>query len=77
MAINTSRDVGAVPIACRATPSKFMRFSGVKEGSSISGLYRDLCDEGMSLNSRLQVVGWSNQDSLPRPHAHGFLRDHG
>jgi len=37
----------------------------------------DLCDEGMSLNSRLQVVGYSNQVSCGGPHAHGFLWEHG
>lgn len=38
----------------------------------------DLCDEGMSLNSRLQVVGYSNQVVChTRLHAHGFLWEHG
>jgi probable HAF family extracellular repeat protein len=37
----------------------------------------DLCDEGMSLNSRLQVVGYSNQVACHGPHAHGFLWEHG
>jgi len=37
----------------------------------------DLCDEGMSLNSRLQVVGYSNQATCHGPHAHGFLWEHG
>jgi len=37
----------------------------------------DLCDEGMSLNSRLQVVGWSNQGVCHGPHAHGFLWERG
>lgn len=37
----------------------------------------DLCDEGMSMNSRLQVVGYSNQATCRGPHAHGFLWEHG
>jgi len=37
----------------------------------------DLCDEGMSLNSRLQVVGYSSQATCGGPHAHGFLWEHG
>jgi len=33
----------------------------------------DLCAEGMAINSRRQIVGYSNQGRCDGPHAHGFL----
>jgi probable HAF family extracellular repeat protein len=37
----------------------------------------DLCAEGMSLNSRMQIVGYSNQVACHGSHAHGFLWENG
>jgi probable HAF family extracellular repeat protein len=38
----------------------------------------DLCAEGMAINSRGQVVGYSNHDECHTAHhAHGFLWEHG
>jgi probable HAF family extracellular repeat protein len=37
----------------------------------------DLCAEGMAINSRRQIVGFSNHDHCGGPHAHGFLWENG
>ena len=37
----------------------------------------DLCAEGMSINSKRQIVGFSNHDPCFSPHAHGFLWENG
>ena len=37
----------------------------------------DLCAEGMAINSRRQIVGFSNHDPCFSPHAHGFLWENG
>jgi probable HAF family extracellular repeat protein len=37
----------------------------------------DLCAEGMAINSRRKIVGFSNQDHCFQPHAHGFLWENG
>ena len=37
----------------------------------------DLCAEGMAINSKRQIVGFSNHDHCGPPHAHGFLWENG
>jgi probable HAF family extracellular repeat protein len=37
----------------------------------------DLCAEGMAINSKQQIVGFSNHEHCFPPHAHGFLWENG
>jgi probable HAF family extracellular repeat protein len=75
-AINDKGDVtGAARLPGDTGPHAVLwRNGGIVDLGVIPG---DLCAEGMSLNSRPQVVGFSNQAGCPGQHSHGFLWEHG